>query len=179
MDRDRQEKKARASRRAGASDTADTAPRTDERQEPWPRWAHNLVLALALAFVCVQLAVPLAPFFIHPSEARTDFSWDMFAVRRDCRQCNLMVSHPNSGARRYGWGKLYKTTYQAARTRNKTRLSQAAREVCRREAAAGRVGAQVYVECNCQYNRGEFIDLDVFGGDYCSPQAAERFGGAP
>ena len=145
----------------------------------WPPWVYRLVLTLALGFIGVQLALPLTPFLVHSSEVRTDFSWDMFAVRRDCRECIIMGSRPGHSARRYGWGKLYKTTFQAARTRNKTRLPQAAREVCRREAAAGRSDAQVFVECNCRYNKGPLINLDPFGGDYCSPEAAKRFDGGP
>ena len=146
-----------------------------EAGRPWPAWAFYGVLALSGVYLTVQLTVPLAAIFIHPSEVRTDFSWDMFAVRRDCRECVLMTSQPGQAARKVGWGKLYKTPFQAARTRNKTRLPQAAREVCRREQAAGRKEVQVFIECNCRYNQGELIDLDPFGGDYCSQTAAERF----
>ncbi len=147
---------------------------------PWPAWAHRAALALACLYLAVQLAVPVNAIVYGSWETRTDFSWDMFAVRRDCEVCVLMTAQPGQAPQRYGWGKLFKTTYQAARVRSMDKLPIVAREVCRRERAAGRADVQVFVDCKCRYNNApELIDLDPFGGDYCSEEAARRFGGEP
>ncbi len=155
------------------------SPQPPAPPEPavWPAWAYWLGLALACTYVAIQLAVPVTSTIYHPSTVRTDFSWDMFAVRRDCKPCNLTISAPGRPARRFKWGSIYNTPYQVARSRNISRLPLVAREACRREQARGNTKAQVFINCTCTYNQEPKVyDLDPFGGDYCSPEAVARFG---
>lgn len=151
------------------------APKTPQR--PWPAWRYGLVMALACAWILIQYTVPLSANIHHPSEVRTDFSWDMFAVRRDCKPCRIMIKRRGHPLRRYGWGKIYNTTYQVARSRTVARMPLVAREVCRREAAANRADSEVTIDCKCTYNKEPRVyDLDPLkGGDYCTPEAAARF----
>jgi hypothetical protein len=136
----------------------------------------HLKLIAAVGFLTVQLLVPIWPTFVHPSEVRTDFAWDMFATRRDCKPCHLLESVDGKPTERVGWGRLYRSTFHAARTRNAARLPLAAREVCRRHELAGRK-ASVYIDCKCRWNgQPEVYDLDHYGKDYCTPEAEERFG---
>jgi hypothetical protein len=136
----------------------------------------NLKLMAAAAFVAVQLLVPLWPTFVHPSQTRTDFSWDMFATRRDCSPCQLLESVDGGPVQKIGWGRFYRSAYHVARSRNRDRLPMVALEACRRHEDEAR-RASVFLECRCRYNNEpEVYDLDPFGGDYCTPAAREFFG---
>ncbi len=148
------------------------APPSQPRTRTWAR----VMLGLVLGYLLVQLALPMSPILFHPSQVRTDFSWDMFAVRRDCEVCQLVAGWEGAAPQKLGWGFLYRSPYHVARTRNKLRLPQAAREACRRLKAQGRKNPQVFVECRCRYNQeDELYNLDSFGGDYCSAKAAALY----
>ena len=149
--------------------------RPPQRDTTQPVKLHLKLLG-AVAFIAVQLAIPIWPTFVHPSQTRTDFSWDMFATRRDCKPCQLTEAVYGRAARKIGWGRFYRSTFHVARTRNRDRLPKVALEACRRHAAAGREAA-VYVDCRCRYNNEpEVYDLDPLGGDYCTKAARDRFG---
>ncbi len=131
--------------------------------------------ALSAAWLLVQCAVPLTPLVSHPSEVRTDFSWDMFAVRRKCTQCKIMIQQPGRVPYKLNWGRLYRSSFHVARSRNRQRLPLLAREVCRREQAKGR-DVKVFVDCKCRYNNLPTIfDLDPYGDNYCTQEAAARY----
>ncbi len=138
--------------------------------------AKHIKLIAAVGFVAIQLLVPLWPTFVHPSQVRTDFAWDMFATRRDCKPCHLLESVNGKPPQKVGWGRLYRSTFHVARTRNAGRLPKAALEVCRRHAEQGQTAA-VFIDCKCTWNgEPEVYNLDAYGKDYCSAEARERFG---
>lgn len=137
---------------------------------------QRLKLGAAVTFVAIQFLIPIWPTFVHPSKVRTDFSWDMFANRRDCKPCVLRESFAGGPERKIGWGRFYRSTFHVARSRNSARMPRVAREACRRHEAAGRT-ARVTIDCKCRWNgEPEVYDLDPYGGDYCSQEAKERFG---
>lgn len=143
-------------------------------QRSAPRWAWGVMGAVTL-WLAVQVLVPLRAAVSHPAEVRTDFSWDMFAVRRDCEVCELRLSHGGQPAARVPWKRLFRSPSHVGRARNKERLPLLAREICRQERAAGRADARVTVACRCRYNNApDLIDLDTLGGLDCAAEAAAR-----
>lgn len=140
-----------------------------------PPWSTRALLLFAALFLALQLAMPLRALFHHPADTRTDFSWDMFASRRDCGQCRLIYTRNDKKRRKASWGLFYKSTFHVARTRNRERLPLLARELCKREASQGR-NIQVFVDCSCRYNgEEEIFDLDPYGKNYCTEEAAQRY----
>ena len=134
-----------------------------------------MVMCLTLGFVVVQLILPLSPFLVEPHTSRTDFSWDMFAVRRDCERCMLTQSVNGSPAKKIGWGNWFRSPYHVARSRNQQRLPLLAREFCR-EHQERVANLDVRIVCECRYNKSETLyNLDPFGDNYCSAEAAQRF----
>ncbi|MCB9530948.1 MAG: hypothetical protein H6698_00890 [Myxococcales bacterium] len=57
-----------------------------------------------VAFVLVQGLAPLTALAVPDSEARTDFTWDMFAVRRDCSPCRIWVGIGDDPPQQFSWG---------------------------------------------------------------------------
>jgi hypothetical protein len=147
----------------------------DERSDARaPRWAWGVMGAVTL-WLAVQVAAPLRAAVSHPAEVRTDFSWDMFAVRRDCEVCELRVSRGGGPAARVPWNRLFRSPYHVGRARNKQRLPLLAREICRQERAAGRADARVTVACRCRYNNSPaLVDLGDQRGVDCAAEAATR-----
>ncbi|MBH23991.1 MAG: hypothetical protein CMH57_05990 [Myxococcales bacterium] len=152
---------------AGDAEPEGAAPRSK-------LWA-GIVMTLVLGWIVVQMALPVSPFLVEQHVARTDFSWDMFAVRRDCERCYLTLSTNGSQAQRIPWGTWYRSPYHVARTRNRERLPKLARAFCRENEGKGHE-LDVRVVCECRYNKSEKLyNLDPFGGNYCSPEAAALF----
>lgn len=63
--------------------------------------ARYILLGIAAA---LMLGVPLMPFFVSQADARTDFTWDMFAVRRDCSTCVIEMQLGDGPRVRMSWG---------------------------------------------------------------------------
>lgn len=147
---------------------------TQGGQEParhrWPR----LILGAAGLWLALQLALPLSAVLWHPSEARTDFSWDMFATRRSCRPCHLLLSRQGEAPAHVQWNRFFRSPYHVARARNRQRLPLLAQQLCRQERAAGHAQARVFVQCRCRYNdEPQVYDLDVLqGGDHCQVEGS-------
>ena len=60
---------------------------------------------IALGLVALaMMVVPLMPFFVSQADARTDFTWDMFAVRRDCSTCIIEMQLGDGPRVRMSWG---------------------------------------------------------------------------
>lgn len=155
---------------------ADEAP---QQQPPAPTrsrlwlWGGGVAIALWLG---VQSVAPMSPFFVEPHAARTDFSWDMFAVRRDCEQCHLTYTLPGQPPQRISWRAWFRSPFHVARARNRQRLPKLARDYCKRFAPR-QPGLQVHIVCQCRYNKSATLyNLDPLeGGDYCADDAARRF----
>ncbi|MEL6182729.1 MAG: hypothetical protein AAFS10_27480 [Myxococcota bacterium] len=147
--------------------------------KPWSKARAAIVLGLAVGYVAIQMIVPLSPFVVEQHEARTDFSWDMFAVRRDCERCQLTLSTNGSPPQKIPWGTWFRSPYHVARSRNMARLPKLARAFCKDNAAKSkRINAtlDVRIVCECRYNKSaKLYNLDPFGGNYCTPEAAARF----
>jgi hypothetical protein len=148
-------------------------PTDPDAQAPRHRWP-GVVLGGAALWLAVQLLVPLSAVLWHPSEARTDFSWDMFATRRSCKPCHLLISRRGERPGHVQWNTFFRSPYHVARARNRQRLPLLARHLCRQEQAAGHDQVRVFVECTCRYNDAPRpFDLDPLeGADYCGPQGA-------
>lgn len=65
----------------------------------------NRARYIALALVAIaMLVVPMMPLFVSQADARTDFTWDMFAVRRDCSTCVVEMQLGDGPRVRMSWG---------------------------------------------------------------------------
>jgi hypothetical protein len=126
-----------------------------------------LVLALAAAYLGVQLLLPL---FVaaRPGFAPRDFSWDMFSHRLSCAQLELRARvnggdwfavplHEDFGS----WGQL-------ARVLVPERLTPYTRHVCAklRTAHAGRV--ELHVLTRCREDVSGWTQLTDPQRDYCA-----------
>lgn len=52
----------------------------------------------------VQLLVPARALLVREGGVRTDFTWDMFAIRRDCETCEIVYSIGDREEQRVSWG---------------------------------------------------------------------------
>jgi len=67
-------------------------------------WRPVLARALFVGFVCVQGVYPLWALLAPDHVRRTDFTWDMFAVRRDCSVCQVDYVVGERPLQRVSWG---------------------------------------------------------------------------
>lgn len=63
----------------------------------WRQWVFA-------GFVAVQGLVPIRALVGEGHESRTDFTWDMFAVRRDCSECTVWYVIGDGEQQRVSWG---------------------------------------------------------------------------
>lgn len=68
----------------------------------WPMVTFRRVVFVL--FVVVQGVFPLWAIVGGGPERRTDFTWDMFAVRRDCAECEISYVVGDGPAQRVSWG---------------------------------------------------------------------------
>lgn len=64
----------------------------------------KLKKATLIAFLVVQGVVPVWALVTPTHAMRTDFTWDMFAVRRDCSPCQLYYTIGDGEPERLSWG---------------------------------------------------------------------------
>lgn len=64
----------------------------------------KLQKAILIVFLVVQGVVPVWALVTPGHHTRTDFTWDMFAVRRDCSPCQLYYSIGDDEPERLSWG---------------------------------------------------------------------------
>jgi hypothetical protein len=60
--------------------------------------------AILIAFLLVQGVLPVWALVVPSHQIRTDFTWDMFAVRRDCSPCQLFYTIGDGEPERVSWG---------------------------------------------------------------------------
>ena len=64
----------------------------------------KLQKAILIAFLLVQGVLPVWALVMPSHQVRTDFTWDMFAVRRDCAPCQLYYTVGDAEPERISWG---------------------------------------------------------------------------
>ena len=72
---------------------------------PGPRGAFERVVTWAfVGLVAAMLLYPARAAVVPEGSTRTDFTWDMFAVRRDCGVCTLDYAVEGAPVRPISWG---------------------------------------------------------------------------
>lgn len=64
----------------------------------------KLKKTILILFLVVQGLFPIWALVVPGHRARTDFTWDMFAVRRDCSPCDLGYTIGDQAPGRVSWG---------------------------------------------------------------------------
>lgn len=126
----------------------------------------NVRNLFVVAFLAVQLILPLRGFWLDKLETRGNFSWNMYSQRYGCRASYFVIT-PERAVEPVNPRDHFNRPQRASMTYHRDTLPELHRYLCETLEAEGRLGT-LRGSMACKLNRQDRVELIEHNGDLCS-----------